>query len=154
MSSRRALLLGGSLLAAWPVRAEDWQRWRHAGLGVHIDYPGRFAAVSTHADNARFEAPDGSGFLVYARPNDEGWDIAAFRRFVLTNLMEGLRVTYRAGRGRWFVVSGLLGELILYERHALSRDGAVAAGITVQYPARLRRAYDPIVTRMSRSFSV
>jgi hypothetical protein len=50
----------------------------------------------------------------------------------------------------WFVVAGTRGDLISYEQ--FSPGGKIVNGFVIQYPARLRKDYDAIVLRMSRSF--
>jgi hypothetical protein len=64
----------------------------------------------------------------------------------------GERISYRDRGANWFVISGTKGGNEFYERYLLSHGGKIVNGFVMTYPARLRTAYDPIVTRMSRSF--
>ena len=62
------------------------------------------------------------------------------------------KVTYNPGGDHWLVVSGYRGTDIFYEKFFLSRD--LVRGFSLQYPASLRRLYDPVVERMEDSFKV
>jgi hypothetical protein len=61
-------------------------------------------------------------------------------------------VTYSPGGNRWLVVSGYRGPDIFYEKFFLSKE--LVRGFSLQYPAALRRLYDPVVERMEDSFRV
>jgi hypothetical protein len=49
-------------------------------------------------------------------------------------------------------MSGTNGNTLFYERHLLSHGGQTTDGFVMTYPAALKAKYDPIVSRMSRSF--
>ena len=48
------------------------------------------------------------------------------------------------------MLSGTRGSAIFYERHLLSHHNELINTLDMTYPARLKSAYDPIVTRMSK----
>ena len=52
---------------------------------------------------------------------------------------------------RGLVVSGTRGDRIFYRRWLLSCGDAVWNGLSIEYPAAGKQAYDPLVTHMSRS---
>ncbi|HYF08116.1 MAG TPA: hypothetical protein VD970_10880 [Acetobacteraceae bacterium] len=134
--------------------AETWHLYQHPRLGTRIAYPDRFTRDPSHddPDGARFTSSDDAFFLVYGMPNRAGHDLAGLLNFALGSMGPGRRITYRAQGRSWFVLSGFQDDQILYERHLLSPDRSIAHAFVMVYPAALRRPYDPIVTRMSRSF--
>jgi hypothetical protein len=65
---------------------------------------------------------------------------------------EDVRVTYKADRKDWFVLSGLKGadgRSIIYWK-VMKGCGAVH-GVEVEYPASKRDLYDPAVTRLAEA---
>ena len=153
MLSRR-LVLAVAASVTRPARAESWRRYRDPYVGTRIDYPDRFRPDPTHeqANGARFVSGDGATFLVHGRLNAGGRSLAELQSLVLESLGPEERVTYRAQGRNWFVLSGFEGAQILYEKHVLSGGGRFVHTFVLTYPEAQRRAYDAIVTRMSRSF--
>lgn len=60
------------------------------------------------------------------------------------------RITYRAQKKNWFVLSGYKGSEILYRKTYVG-EGSVNH-LHIQYPAQKRKEYDAMVTRISSSF--
>lgn len=150
----RRLVLAVAALVARPARAEAWRRYRDPYVGTRIDYPDRFRPDPSHeqANGARFVSGDGAAFLVHGRLNAEGRSLAELQSLALESLGPDDRVTYRAQGRSWFVISGFEGGQILYEKHVLSGGGRFVHIFVITYPESQRRAYDVLVTRMSRSF--
>jgi len=157
MLSRRALLLclagAGSLMAA-PALAQAWKTYRNARFGTTIDHPDRFRGgrPPENGGGLAFTSSDGAKFVVYGSHNALEHDLAGLEAFTMEDREAGERITYRDRGANWFVISGTKGGDEFYERHLLSHGGKIVNGFVMTYPARLRSAYDPIVTRMSRSF--
>ena len=63
-------------------------------------------------------------------------------------------ITYESSRDEFLVLSGYRDEDIFYTRVAVSRDRRIACILDVTYPRALKRQFDGIITRMSRSFHV
>jgi hypothetical protein len=143
--------------AAAPVAAvaDGWRTYHNERYGTTIDYPDFFKAGPPPANNdgLAFKSPDGAEFSVFASYNALDFDLAGFRDFIVKNLNAGEVITYQARGDDWFVISGMKGgDRVFYERHLLSHGKQMTEGFVVSYPARLKQKYDPIVTRMSKSF--
>ncbi|MEA2904807.1 MAG: hypothetical protein QOI12_2194 [Alphaproteobacteria bacterium] len=157
MFSRRDtlfLIAGAAPLLAAPASADDWKTYRNARFGTTIDYPDRFRSgrPPDNGGGLGFSSRDGAKFVVYGSHNVLEHDLAGLEADTMEERDKSERVTYRDRGANWFVISGTRGDDEFYERHLLSHDGKIVNGFVMSYPARLRGAYDPIVTRMSRSF--
>ncbi|HYF07562.1 MAG TPA: hypothetical protein VD970_08070 [Acetobacteraceae bacterium] len=152
MVSRRVVLLG--ILSAGPARAETWHRWRSPRFNVWMEFPARFGAGPVQEDTTRLNAADGAALLVYARANEAYGSFDAFKRFVLATLRQDAPRATQAEGERWLSVSGMRGEVLFHERHRMSRDRRVLAGLCVTCPARLQAEYRPILRRMSHSLTM
>ena len=133
----------------------DWRTYHNERYGTTIDYPDFFKAGPPPANNdgLAFKSPDGADFSVFASYNALDFDLAGFRDFIVKNLGAGEVITYQARGDDWFVISGTKGsDGVFYERHLLSHGRQMTEGFVISYPARLKQKYDPIVTRMSKSF--
>jgi hypothetical protein len=62
------------------------------------------------------------------------------------------RVTYTRVGPDWFVVPGLVGDRIVYQRTVLSRGGRLVNTRYVSDPRAMKDQLDAAVTLMSRSF--
>ena len=157
MISRRdfcvALAGAGSLMTATPAAAQPWRTYRNPRFGTSIEYPDTFRPGRPPENGAGlgFTAADGASFSVYGSHNASDDNLAALEAFVRKNFSGGERVTYDARGPNWFVLSGTVGDKTFYDRHMLSHRGTIINAFQLLYPTRLQRAYDPIVTRMSRS---
>ena len=61
-------------------------------------------------------------------------------------------LVYDRSKKDFLVLSGFNGEMIFYTKIALSSDNETICVMHISYPRKLKRAFDAIVTRMSRSF--
>jgi hypothetical protein len=163
MISRRHLafsLILASAVAAMlsPAAAQkDWKTYKNERFGTTIEYPADKFIPQPPPDNGdglRFIATDGAEFTVSAIHNVLDQKLAALESAALKDRPLDEKITYRNRGPRWFVLSGMKADdVIFYERHLLSHRGKIINDLEIIYPARLRSIYDPIVTRMSKSFS-
>jgi hypothetical protein len=157
MLSRRqfGLTLAGlaSCLAA-PASAQDWRRYSNPRFGTTIEYPGTFRPdrPPENGGGQGFTAADGAVFSVWGSHNVLEHDLKGLERFIREEATPGKRITYDARGTNWFVIAGVHNDNTFYERYLISHSGRIVNGFTMQYPSRLKAPYDPIVTRMSRSF--
>jgi hypothetical protein len=63
-------------------------------------------------------------------------------------------ITYQRTKGTFLVLSGYREGNIFYTKVAVSDDRSIACILDITYPQSLKRQFDRIVTRMSRSFTV
>jgi len=156
MISRREfwlVLAGLGTIVLAPAHAQSWRTYRNPRFGTTIDYPDDFRAgrPPTNGAGLSFTRADGASFSIWGSHNALNHDLAALEAFIREG-RTGERITYDQRGGNWFVISGVAGDAIFYERHLLSHGGRIVNGFSIRYPSRLKAQYDPIVTRMSRSF--
>ena len=151
---RFTLLLVFALVLADRAGAAEWHTYRTDRYRTAIDYPDRLIPQPPpdNNDGRAFKSADGADFTVCASYNALDFDLAKYRAFILENLAPGAAVTYQAHGDDWFVVSGMRGADIFYERHLLSHGGEMTEDFVISYPAALKSTYDPIVARMAKSF--
>lgn len=159
MISRRHLTRGLAAAAALlvtPAAAQrTWRTYQNERFGTTIDYPSdKFMPTEPpeNGDGLRFTATDGGSFTVAAINNVLNQSLSALETAVMKNLARGERVTLRDRGANWFVVSGTRGNVIFYQRYLLSHRREIINDFEITYPGKLRSVYDPIVTRMARSF--
>ena len=142
-------------MVVWPAAGGDnWLIYQNDRYGTTIDYPDRFKAQPPpdNNDGRAFKSADGANFSVSASYNAFDFDVAGYRDFIVKNLDPAAAVTYEAHGDNWFVISGTKGADIFYERHLLSHAAQMTENFVMSYPASLKTTYDPIVTRMAKSF--
>jgi hypothetical protein len=163
MISRRSLVFGpvsalaaAAMLAASPAAAQKvWKTYKNERFGTTIEYPSdKFIPQPPPAngDGLRFIAVDSAEFTVAAINNVLHQNLAAIEASALKDRPLDERITFRDRGPNWIVLSGTKADVIFYERHLLSHRGRIINDLEIIYPARLRRIYDPVVTRMSKSF--
>jgi hypothetical protein len=144
------------MFAASPATAQKvWKTYKNERFGTSIEYPAdKFIPQPprTNIDGLRFVAADGAEFTVYAINNVLNQNLAAVQASALKARPLDEKITHRDRGPNWIVLSGTKANVIFYERHLLSHRGKIINELEILYPARLRRLYDPIVTRMSKSF--
>ena len=153
----RVLLVGalGTLptsLASAQERA-GWNRYYEPQAGASVDYPsGVFATAvgpSKRGIGRRFVSRDGRSMLsVYSLRNSAGDTPSSFvRKNVRSDLR---RVEYERITPRFLALSTAKAGRIFYTRCNFGRSRIIHC-FEVAYPARDKRAWDSVVTRMSHS---
>jgi hypothetical protein len=156
MVSRRSLLwIAAGLISAVPARAQKtWKTYRNERFGTSIEYPSdRFRPLPPpeNGDGLKFAATDGAQFVVSAIRNVLEESLAEIQGAYLKERVPSEEITYRTKGSNWFVLSGTRGDVIFYERHLVSHRNEIINTFDITYPANLKRIYDPITVRMSRS---
>lgn len=137
-------------LSTAAASAQGLRLYEHAGSGTRALVPAAWRAGQpdgTLEGGARFLSPDGSAAQAVwgtARPIGNLHD-----HMQLLAEAGGIRVTYAPRRRGWFVLSGYRGNRIFYMK-AIRACGRVHH-VSLEYPARLKRSYDPLVTTISQS---
>jgi hypothetical protein len=153
--TRRVLCLAiaGTPVATLPAIAQSWRTYSNPRFGTTIEYPDHFrpGRPPDNGDGLGFSSSDGASFSVWGGHNALEHDLKGLEAFTRENRKAGERITYDARGPNWFVIAGTDGDQIFYERYLLSHRGTIVNGFALRYPARLRKEYDGIVTRMSRS---
>lgn len=155
MRTRREVCLGlvGGLALAGPVAAAPaWRHYVNDRFGTEVDYPAAFRPDPPPANGDGVVLRAGLAEIrVFGRWNVDDssprrllGDLAADPAYADTTY-------HRLLRDR-LVISGYRGGDIFYEVYLFGRSGAVHT-LMLSYPARDKRRFDPIVTRVSRSFA-
>jgi hypothetical protein len=135
--------------------AFDWQVFTIDGFGTQVDYPaGIFAVSEGKADKGvgeRLRSADGRAVLtIYSRENDTEETPASYLKNNL-RLARGA-LDYERVTPTFFAISSVRQGLIYYSRCNFSSEmGGAVHCFDLVYPQREQRAWDPIVTRISRS---
>lgn len=151
-----AFIVGTVALAALaaPVTAESWKKYVNARFGTFTEYPAdRFRALPppVNDDGQIFEGRDGSSLTVSGGYNVEDFTPSTYERFLRDAAERDYEdVTYRAAGAHSLVLSGLRNGEIFYEAYLF--DGDVIHSLVITYPRAAKAEYDPIVTRIARSF--
>lgn len=106
--------------------------------------------VYERVNGERFGTPDGRAhFAVFTMPKRKGNSPAAF---IARNLrVPRASLHYERIAPNFFAISGINKANIYYSRCNASADRAVLHCIYLIYPAKEKRAWDGIVTRISRT---
>jgi hypothetical protein len=151
-----ALLLAGGMAAAADWR-RDWATLRNERHGFLIAYPiGVFEQSSaTNTDEGRvLISRDGKAqLLVGAFANDEATTLADYRDYLVHENYAGAHIDYAPLRGKWFVLSGTIGDREFYEKVSFTCDGKLINSWAMIYPKAERRFYNRVVEAVARTYS-
>jgi hypothetical protein len=132
--------------------ASDWQVFKVPDYGTRLEYPASIFSSAGQAETGvgqRFESEDGRAVLsIYARENENGDTPASYLK---KNLRQsGLQ--YERVTRSFFAISLEREGTILYSRCNFSRSARRAIHcFDLAYPQAEKRAWDPVVTRISLS---
>ena len=135
--------------------ALDWQTFLVPEFGTTVEYPASiFSVPDGKAEKGlgqRFNSADGRSVLtIYTRENAAGDTPASYLR---NNLRTGRSVLdYERVTRSFFAISSERRGLIFYSRCNFSAEaGGDIHCFDLVYPQDEKRAWDPVVTRISRS---
>ena len=133
----------------------NWQNFEVENFETTVDYPaGIFsepAGKSEKGTGQRFNSADGRSMLmIYALANADGDTPASYLRKNLR--MPRSALDYERVTRSFFAISRERQGTVLYSRcNFASGDGGTIHCIDLVYPQEVARAWDGIVTRISRS---
>ncbi len=134
--------------------ALDWQTFLVPEFGTTVEYPASiFPVPDGKAEKGlgqRFNSADGRSVLtIYTRENAAGDTPASYLR---NNLRTGRSVLdYELVTRSFFAISSERRGLIFYSRNFSAEAGGAIHCFDLVYPQDEKRAWDPVVTRISRS---
>jgi hypothetical protein len=137
------------LCAASPVNSQDFAKYCNDRYGFCIDYPGNLTMnpPPDNEDGRRFH--DSNGFLLIVSGSNN-----ILNNTLETEMKSGSgdidKITYRAKRKNWFVLSGFKGSDIVYLKTYVGK-GAIN-NLYIKYPARMKMKYNGTVMKISQSF--
>jgi hypothetical protein len=130
-----------------------YDTYRNERFGFTIEYPYNLLRPDEGLGDGHgqsFASADGEATLIVY--GSEGEEANALREEYDAELARSdLRVTYQVLRPTWFVVSGYQGPYIFYQRTHRTADGLRT--FRLRHRAADKDYFDPIVTRLSRSFA-
>ncbi len=135
-----------------PAAAQAWQTYVNERFGATADVPAGWQAGEPPAngDGLRFTSPDGSA-SVAVFGSLQTFDTIDETIAIYETPDEGETITYKHRGDRDLVVSGTRDGRIFYRRWILSCGGTVWNGVSIEYPAAEKAAYDPVVTHIAHS---
>jgi len=134
----------------------EWKVYWDEARGCRLEYPAALFSQDTREQGKphKFSSADQSiYFRVMGAENTSNWTPQDIREKYLQADMPG-NITYERTRGRFLVLSGYRGGNIFYTKVTVSGDQHTACILDITYPRSLKKQFDGIVTRMSRSFHV
>jgi hypothetical protein len=150
----------GKAPAALPrqVRADSagWASYRNAPFGFSLRYPADiFALEPSQSDDLvkHFRSRDGRATMrIVATPNVAGRTLAQYRTALIQERYGKGKFDYAPTRDTWFVLSGVAGDDIFYERVTFACDKRSFHGWMLVFPASERMLYEPIIEEMHRNY--
>ena len=149
----------GPFLMTFDARAEvqaqalslNWRTFKVPEYGTRVEYPAHIFAPIGDAEmgvGQRFESADGRAVLsIYSRENETADTPASYLR---KNLRQS-GLDYERVTRSFFAVSMERDGRILYSRCNFSRSPVAIHCFDLVYPQEEKRAWDPVVTRISLS---
>ena len=139
--------------AAQPLATPQWSVL--AETGTAVDYPANIFSVEAgpapRGTGRRLQSDDGRAeFMLYVSPNEDHDSPDSYVRKYLA--VPKAKLDYTRITGRFFVVSGIQEGRVFYSRCNYPRGSSGPMHcIYLLYPEAETRAWDAIVTRISRS---
>lgn len=157
MTMLRYLLCGILLLAQGLLAEEAFKTYTNDRFGYTIEYPARLLIPqggSEKGDSQLFVSADGQARLItYISNNSQRQsikDIFQKESRDASSAKITKKVTYKIQKDNWFVVSGYIGSKIFYQKTFLTKE--LFKTFYIEYPQNQRHIYDPIMSRLGRSF--
>ena len=149
-----AVVLGAFLPA--PAGAADWAVYRDSVHDCRLEYPNSLFTqdpLDVAEDFQRFSGPDAQTFIrLMGVDNDDHLTPDGIKaKYLKANVGED--IVYESTKTDFLVLSGFRGDSIFYTRIAVSGDNRTICVLEISYPRQAKRAFDDVVTRMSRSFA-
>jgi hypothetical protein len=152
--SATLLLAGAALAADW---RQDWAMLRNERHGFLIAYPVEVfeqrGQPQTDEGRVLYSRDGKAQLLVGAFANDDATTLAAYRDFLLQESYAGAHIDYAPVRGKWFVLSGSVGDREFYERVSFTCGGRLINSWAMIYPKAEAGFYNRIVEAVARSYT-
>jgi hypothetical protein len=130
---------------AWAIYTDD--------RGTRIEYPSHIFSVPRGGSGPGrvLETPDGRARLhMYSMPNARALSPSTFMQMEFP--ADRSRLTYDRVARNFFAISSRRGNMIIYLRCNFSTNAAGSLHcVDLRYPSAEKRAWDAVVTRVSRS---
>ena len=133
----------------------NYRTYHNARFDYSISYPANVLTPqgeSENGDGQKFLSKDGRAeMLVYGSNNSlDQTLLQVYESETSRTEHPNRRVTYRVRRGDWFVVSGIEGGKIFYQKTFLRKG--VFKTFRLEYEEGAKQTFDPITSRIAGSF--
>lgn len=153
------VMLSGTLTSASAhapsASAHAWKRYTNVRFQYSICYPEDLLVPqgeSPNSDGQKFLAKDGAQLVVFGRNNAMGESLRAALASTEARLTDSSgKITYKALRPNWFVVSGQNGNTYFYARTQYSRGQFKSFEFTYDHSAAA--IYKPLIGRLASCFA-
>jgi hypothetical protein len=161
MSGRYFIFALIFLLSSWPAvqsrpQEENWQSFRSERFGYSLLFPAdmlRLVSESPDGKSLEFLSEDGQTKLrVLTTLNSDNVSPSEYRAEIIEKLSDYRSIKYGPRGNNWFVLSGIRGDSIFYQKVMFSCRGRVINAFAMTYPSLEKREYDPIVTTIEKNF--
>lgn len=155
-SQKKVDPLAAAAPTALPASGDaGWAAYVNARFGTTIDYPAGLLAAQaapTNDDGRTFRSPDGTvTLLVFGQFNIDGLDGPAMMARD-RDWGDYDQVTYQSAKAASYALSGYSGDQVFYRAARIDNQTGVVHVFQIEYPASAKATWDPIVTRMAKSF--
>lgn len=135
-----------------PAAAETYRVYTNERFGQTADVPASWRAdpPPVNGDGLIFRSPSGDASLTVYGSLNIADSVSEAMRDQATPI-DGEAVTYRKTGKRDVTLSGAKGDRIFYRKSILVCRDQIWNSIHLEYPARDKKAYDALVTRVARS---
>lgn len=142
---------------AWAASSSSgWTSYRNERYGFALSVPGDVfvpGEARNKEQGALWIGRDGQArLLAVAARNETGETMQSYRTFLMQNTYKGANFDYTPVRENWFVLSGVQGGQVFYERIVFACDGRYIYGWQMRYSTSRKRFYDRIVEQVHRTF--
>jgi hypothetical protein len=132
-----------------------WRTYTNVRFNYSICYPQELLTPqgeSANSDGQQFVAKDGAKLIAYGQFNslNEPLKVALEDTSIRLAGPSG-KVTYKAVKGNWFVISGENGKSVFYAKSILTGDELKSFELT--YGMNESETYRPVIERISRCFA-
>jgi hypothetical protein len=145
----------GVLLAlSTPGQSATWRVYQDDTEKCRLEYPSSVFIVGKkdEEDFQRFSGPNKDiYFRIAGLPNDELLSPKQIRMEYIKERGKA-EIVYERTKRDFLVLSGIRDRKIFYSKIAVSPNIETICVLHIVYPLKAKRAFDAIVTRMSRSF--
>jgi hypothetical protein len=151
-----AVFFGPEWLSAVQAQGNTWETYRSQKFGYSLVFPSDIVqprSESTDGRGIEFTSDDGLVKLkVLADYNDQNVSLGEYRAAIVREFTESNQLEYEPMGRSWFVLSGVRGESIYYQKVLFACGGRIINAFALTYPAQLRREFDAIVTMIEKNF--
>ena len=147
-----ALALIVSCLASPEAWSQPWRVYANERFGTSADVPATWKSdpPPENGDGLVFRSPDGLASITVSGSLHATATVAEEMR-IFEEPEPGEKITSRERGSRSLILTGRRGDVILYAKHLLSCSDQVWNNLTIEYPARQKAMYEPLVAHVAKS---